>query len=116
MQTRNLYSITLGFILVGLGLAILNRGSNITFFVFPFFFSGDLAPYAMILTLFIIMMFFWWVNKNWEEDVRYSQSYRKNPEYLRVGTSCKYCGNPLPVNATYCPSCGSTVGEKDAFP
>ena len=108
---RDLYQITIGFILVGLGLALLNQGSGGTFFIFPFFFTGDLAPYLMIATLFVMMMCFWWVNKNWEEDARFEKSFGQEQTFLRVGASCRFCGNPLPENAVYCPYCGNNVKE-----
>jgi len=106
---RDLYKITIGFILVGLGLALLNQGSGATFFIFPFFFTGELAPYMMIATLFVIMMCFWWANKNWQEDARFDQPFEQRQTYLRVGATCRFCGNPLPENAVYCSVCGNTV-------
>jgi hypothetical protein len=106
-----MYLITIGFIILGLGVALLDRGGGGTFFIFPFFFTGDLAPFLMISTLFIIMMFFWWVNKNWMEDSRFVQSQESRPVYLRVGASCQFCGNPLPENATFCSSCGNSVEQ-----
>lgn len=109
MAFRDLYQITLGFILVGLGLALLTFGEGGTFFIFPFFVTGNLAPFLMVATLFVVMIFFWWVNRNWVDDARFSQT--RSPEYLRVGTICKYCGSPLPENAIYCPACGKSVED-----
>lgn len=109
MALRDLYLITIGFILVGLGLALLTFREGGTFIIFPFFFTGNLAPFLMISALFVVMIFFWWVNRNWLDDARFSQTHR--PEYLRVGTICKYCGSPLPENAVYCPSCGKSVED-----
>ena len=43
------------------------------------------------------------------DDARFSQT--RSPEYLRVGTICKYCGSPLPENAIYCPACGKSVED-----
>ena len=69
-----MYLITIGFIILGLGVALLNLGDSVTFFIFPFFFAGELAPFFMISTLFIMMMVCWWANKNWEDDARFGQS------------------------------------------
>jgi len=109
MKNRDLYVITIGFIILGLGIALLNPGESFTFFVFPFFFVGDLAPVFMISTLFILMMVFWCANKNWVDDTRFSELRDTRPVYLRVESSCQFCENPLPENAVYCPACGNSV-------
>ncbi|MHA2353486.1 MAG: hypothetical protein ACXABX_10240, partial [Candidatus Thorarchaeota archaeon] len=83
MENRDLYMITIGFIILGLGVALLNLGESSTFFIFPFFFAGDLAPVLMISTLFIMMMCFWWTNKNWVEDERIVQPQEPKSVYLR---------------------------------
>ena len=116
LKYRDLYLVTIGFIILGLGVALLNRGGSITFFIFPFFLAGDLAPILMVSSLFIVMMFFWWVNKNWMDDTRFTQSHEPKLNYLRVDASCQFCGNPLPVKAAYCSSCGNSVdrGIKDS--
>lgn len=111
LENRELYIITIGFIILGIGVALLNLGEDSTFFIFPFFFAGNLAPVLMISTLFVMMMCFWWVNKNWAEDARFNQSHDQRHAYLRVGASCQFCGNPLPENATYCSSCGNPVDQ-----
>jgi hypothetical protein len=103
--------VTIGFIILGIGIALLNLGEGGTFFIFPFFFAGELAPVLMISTLFIMMMCFWWVNKSWVDDARFHQTYESRPVYLRVGASCQFCGSPLPENATYCSSCGNSVEQ-----
>ncbi|MHA3963724.1 MAG: hypothetical protein AM325_009305 [Candidatus Thorarchaeota archaeon SMTZ1-45] len=112
MKYREVYLITVGFIILGLGVALLNIGEESTFFIFPFFFTGPLAPVMMISTLFVIMMCFWWVNKNWVEDARYAQIDNSRLVYLRVNAVCRFCGNPLPENAVYCYSCGNSVEEQ----
>lgn len=112
LENRDLYTITIGFIILGLGIALLNLGEGGTFFIFPFFFAGNLAPVLMISTLFIMMMCFWWVNKNWAEDERFVQPHKPKSVYLRVGASCQFCGSPLPEDAAYCSSCGNSV-ERD---
>lgn len=112
MKNRELYLITAGFIILGLGVALLNLGDSVTFFIFPFFFAGNLSPILMISTLFIMMMFFWWVNKNWVDDSRFALSHEPRPVFLRVDASCQFCGNPLPEYAAFCSSCGNSV-ERD---
>ncbi|MFX1559495.1 MAG: hypothetical protein ACFFBL_02795 [Promethearchaeota archaeon] len=109
MENRDLFIITIGFIILGLGLALLDFGEGSTFFVFPFLFGGNLAPVLMLSTLFIMMMCFWWINKNWTEDARFLQSHGSRATYLRVSSSCPLCGAPLPENADYCFSCGNPV-------
>ena len=109
VKYRDLYLITIGFIILGLGVTLLSRGESITFFIFPFFFEGYLAPILMVSSLFIVMMFFWWANKNWLDDARFAQSHEPKPTYLRVDSSCQFCGNPLPVKAAFCSSCGNSV-------
>ena len=109
MKLRDLYVITIGFIILGLGIALLNRGGSGTFIIFPFFFAGNLAPLLVIPMLFIVMMFFWWINKNWVDDARFAQNHEQKPVFLRVGATCQFCGSPLPENALYCSVCGSHV-------
>lgn len=112
MKNRELYLITIGFIILGLGVALLSNGEGISFFIFPFFFTGPLAPVLMLTTLFVIMMCFWWVNRNWAEDARYAHLTESQSVYLRADTLCRFCGNPLPENAVYCYSCGNAVEEQ----
>ena len=119
MENRDLIIITVGFIVLGLGVALLNLGENSFFFVFPFFFAGSLAPVMIVVTLFMMMMCSWWVNKGWVVDARFASRQESRPVYLRVDSSCQFCGNPLPENAAYCSACGSQVerslGEDQSF-
>jgi hypothetical protein len=111
LENRDLYVITIGFIILGLGVTLLNLGEGSTFFIFPFFFTGNLAPVLMLSVLFIMMMCFWWVNKNWTEDARFIESSGQRAVYLRVSASCQMCGSPLPQDAAYCSSCGTPVEQ-----
>lgn len=104
--------IALGFIILGLGISLLNLGEGSFFFIFPFLFAGNLAPYFMLSTLFIVLMCFWWANRNWVEDARFISPMDQKPAYLRVRTSCPFCGNPLPERALFCYSCGNPVEEE----
>ncbi len=104
--------IALGFIVLGLGISLLNLGEGSFFFIFPFFFAGNLAPYFMLSSLFIVLMCFWWANRNWKEDARFISPLDEKPVYLRVRTSCTFCGNPLPERALFCYSCGNPVEEE----
>lgn len=119
MQIRDLYVIVIGFIILGLGIALLNPGGGTSFFIFPFFFAGGLAPVLMLATLFLMMMCFWQVNRSWREDERFLQSHETGPAYLRVGSRCQFCDSPIPENAGYCPACGNPVerqhGEELSF-
>ncbi|MFW9787639.1 MAG: zinc ribbon domain-containing protein [Candidatus Thorarchaeota archaeon] len=118
LENRDLVIITIGFIILGLGVALLNRGDGTFFFVFPFFFVGDLAPILAVISLFVMMMCFWWVNKRWIEDARFAQPQGR-PTYLRVSSICQFCGNPIPENAAFCSACGNpverTFGEDQQF-
>ena len=119
LQIRDLYIIAIGFIILGLGIALLNPGESTSFFIFPFFFAGDLAPFLMLATLFVMMMCFWQVNRSWREDERFLPSQEAGPVFLRVGSKCQFCASPIPENAGYCPMCGNPVerqyGEEHSF-
>jgi len=119
LENRDLYVITIGFIILGLGVSLLNLGESSTFFIFPFFFTGNFAPVFMLSVLFVMIMCFWWVNKNWTEDARFLDSSGQRPVYLRVNASCQICGSPLPQDAAYCSSCGTPVewdsGDNQSF-
>jgi len=119
LENRDLFIITIGFIILGLGLALLNLGNGGTFFIFPFFFTGDFGLLFMISALFIMMMCFWWVNKNWVGDARFDQFQEPRQVFLRVSALCQQCGSPLPEGAVYCSSCGNPVdryyGEENSF-
>jgi len=109
LKNKDLFIVTIGFIILGLGIALLNLGESSTFFIFPFFFAGNLAPILVIPVLFIMMMFFWWVNKNYADHARLTQSHELRPVYLRTFSTCQFCGNPLPEKAVFCSYCGNTV-------
>jgi hypothetical protein len=109
LENRELFVITLGFIILGIGMALLSLGEDTTFFIFPFFFAGDLAPIFMIVTLFIIMIFCWKINSSWNSDARFTNFQGQKQHYIRIGSLCHVCGTPLPENAAFCSSCGASV-------
>ncbi len=83
------------------------------FFIFPFFFffSGS-DPLGIILFLaFIIFMFIIMIRTTsdffGQSDMRYDNDLTE--KYLQVGSKCEYCSKALPVNASFCPSCGNAV-------
>ena len=101
-----------GFVMLGIGAALLSNSGEGVFFVFPFFFSGDtsfLVPSLVIISLAIIMFFFWWSNSQYPEDARFTKYQQPRKGVLKIGSMCQFCGNPLPENAAFCSSCGSQV-------
>ncbi|MFX1483428.1 MAG: zinc ribbon domain-containing protein [Promethearchaeota archaeon] len=111
MRTRGLMLVFLGFIVLGMGMAVLASSGQGTFFIFPFFFFGEsgLITSLGLIGLLFLMVFFFWANSRYPEDVRFSKYHEPSRSYLRVGSQCKICGSPVPENAEFCPSCGSKV-------
>ncbi len=118
---RELLLLVLGFIMLGIGTALLAIFGEGGFFVFPFFFFGDpgIVPLMVILSLGIMILFFWWANNQYPEDARFDKYQGPKEEVLRIGSLCKLCGSPMPENAAFCSSCGSQVdydfSDNDSF-
>ncbi|MFX0108648.1 MAG: zinc ribbon domain-containing protein [Candidatus Hodarchaeota archaeon] len=111
--------ICIGLVVLVSGLAILAglllNQTNFTFFVFPFFFFGnvDLPILILINAVFIgiFLIFLRMLARDglWNEM---NLPYEKTPVFLRVKGICDYCGEPIPEKASFCPSCGSTANTK----
>ncbi|MHA2078052.1 MAG: zinc ribbon domain-containing protein [Candidatus Thorarchaeota archaeon] len=119
MKIRELLLLVVGFIMLGLGALLVTNSGSGGIFVFPFFFFGDLAlaPIMVIFSLVIIVVFFWWANSNYPEDARFSKYEEPRMGVLKIGSMCQVCGNPLPENASFCSSCGSSLshGDNESF-
>ncbi|MGY5865243.1 MAG: zinc ribbon domain-containing protein [Candidatus Thorarchaeota archaeon] len=120
MKIRELLLLVVGIVMLGLGALLVTNSGSGGVFVFPFFFFfGDpaLAPIMVIFSLVIIVIFFWWANSNYPEDQRFSKYQEPRVGVLKIGSMCQVCGNPLPENASFCSSCGSSVdlGGNESF-
>jgi len=106
---RELLILGLGFVMLGMGAAVLAIFGEGGFFVFPFFFFGDLGlvPFIVIFSLVIMMFFFWWANNQYPEDARFVKYQGPREGFLKIGSPCQFCGSPMPENAAFCSSCGS---------
>jgi hypothetical protein len=104
-----------GFIMLGIGVALLTGSGGGGFFVFPFFFfSGDtgfLMPVLIIASLVIMMFFFWWANNKYPEDARFTKYQDQINGTLKIGSICQFCGSLLPENAMFCSACGNQVDD-----
>ncbi len=113
--------IILGFIMLGMGVVLLSDSGQGVFFVFPFFFFGDagFVPFAIIFSLMVLLLFFWWANYQYPEDARFKRYQSPRQEFLKVGSQCQFCGSPMPENASFCSSCGNQVeygfSDNDSF-
>ncbi|MFW9793724.1 MAG: zinc ribbon domain-containing protein [Candidatus Thorarchaeota archaeon] len=121
LRLREFWLVIIGFIMLGLGVALLARsGTGFSFFVFPFFFIGDsglFIPLVIVSSLMVMILFFWWVNSQFPEDARFLKYQEPQEGVLKIVSQCQFCGSPLPENASFCSSCGSQVeqGLDDTF-
>jgi hypothetical protein len=117
VKIRELLLLVVGFVMLSLGALLVTNSGSGGVFVFPFFFFGDpsLAPIIMIFSLVIIAIFFWWANNQYPEDARFSKYQEPRMGVLKIGSMCQVCGNPLPENASFCPSCGSSVDHDYSY-
>jgi len=110
--SQNLFTIGFLFIFLGLLLVIMtsvNLDGGFVFF-FPFFFfgsSGSSVMYILIGISFIIFFVMMCILPSIINQ-RYSQQ-QSEVRYVAIGSTCEYCGNPIPTNAIYCPVCGNAV-------
>ncbi|MFW9807796.1 MAG: zinc ribbon domain-containing protein [Candidatus Thorarchaeota archaeon] len=121
MKLREILILVTGFVMLGVGVAILAVFGESGFFVFPFFFIGDpaIGPFLVIFSLALVILFFWWANSQYPEDARFVKYQRSREEFLKIGGQCQICGNPLPEKAVFCSACGSEVkfdfSDNDSF-
>ena len=111
MKIRDLLIFVVGSIMLGVGVLLVTGTLNGGFFVFPFFVIGDitLAPFLVIFSLTIMVIFFWWGNSQYSDDARISKDSGTRRGVLKIGSICKFCGSPMPEDASFCSSCGSSV-------
>jgi uncharacterized membrane protein len=111
VKIRELLILVIGLVMLGLGLLLISDSASGGVFVFPFFFIGDatLAPIMIIVSLTIMVVFFWWANSQFTEDARFSKYQKQRMGVLKIGSMCQVCGNPVPENAAFCSACGSSV-------
>ncbi len=103
-----------GFVLIILGVILLLLPSwemeSGFFFIFPFFVFGNTQPFNVFLLFGIgILLFFVMVFLIPTLATQGKSNIGQESGFMAVGSYCKFCHNPIPVNATYCPSCGQTV-------
>lgn len=101
--TQNFLSMGILFIILGVLLLVISSGGfeNSVFFIFPFFFFSASEPVSTFLILgFIIFIFVIMIRTT-------SAFFGQSNTQLSVGSECKICLKPLPVNAAFCPSCGN---------
>ena len=104
----------LGYFLIVIGLILLlfpNWGTGEGFFfIFPFFVFGGTQSFNIILlfgigiVLFLVMLYFMTSLTS-----RANSELSQKPEFMSVGSYCEFCRSPIPVNATFCPSCGQPI-------
>ena len=101
--TQNYLSIGVLFIILGIILLVISsegiEGS--VFFIFPFFFFSGSDPIGIFIFLTFIIFMFVIMLRTTSDFVGQSD--------IPVGSKCEYCSTALPVNASFCPSCGNTV-------
>lgn len=113
--SSNLYLIGLFFIISGMLLIFVTSYNfeNGFFFFFPFFFFGgsgvSISMYFLLglvffISFLVMCVFPALINRSVSEG-------QAGIGYMAVGSYCNYCRNPIPVNATYCPICGSPVNQ-----
>ncbi len=99
----------LGFILISFGLVILALSSSETasgfFFIFPFFFVGDLGTTGLFYICVAIL-----VTGVLICQLNRFGSYRDKVKPQHVIT-CVQCNEKLPMNADYCLRCGNPVND-----
>ncbi|MHA2046275.1 MAG: zinc ribbon domain-containing protein [Candidatus Thorarchaeota archaeon] len=113
MNIRESLIFVVGLIMLVLGTLLVTNTLNGGFFVFPFFFFGDttFAPFLVIISLTIMVIFFWWANSQYPDDTRISKDWESRRGVLKIGSICKFCGSPMPEDASFCSSCGSIKSE-----
>jgi hypothetical protein len=105
-------TLIVGFLLIIIGIALLTLSSgnveNSVFFIFPFFFFSGSDPIGILFALAFALILLIVVIRS---TSFFSSSFEneRRDQYLKVGAICAYCGEPMPSNSAFCPSCGNPV-------
>ncbi len=122
-KEKHLVIIVIGFILLGMGTAMLalsSTGEQTGFvIVFPFVITNSLGPVAEVVILIITLGIALWFVKGLAYLVQkggFENGARLHPRYLRVDSLCAHCESPLPSQASFCPTCGRPIdGVQKSF-
>ena len=111
--------IVIGFVLLGMGMAMLalsSAGEQTGFvFAFPFIITSGLDPIFEVVILIITLGIVLWFVKGVVHLVQkggFEKGTRLHTRYLRVDSLCDHCEGPLPSQASFCPICGSPIDAK----
>ncbi|MHA1587447.1 MAG: hypothetical protein ACTSV9_01600 [Candidatus Thorarchaeota archaeon] len=113
--------IAIGFVLLGMGMAMLTLSSTgeQTGFVFPFVIISGLGPVAEVVILIITLGIALWFVKGAVYLIQkggFENGARLHTRYLRVDSLCDHCESPLPSQAFFCPICGKPIdGRQNSF-
>lgn len=115
-KEKYLVIIVIGFVLLGMGMAMLalsSTGEQTGFvFVFPFVITSGLGPVAEVVILIITLGIALWFAKGVLDLVQnggFEDGTRLHTRYLRVDSLCDHCEGPLPSQASFCPGCGRPI-------
>ena len=111
----NLFFIGFFFIILGALLLLFASGSidNGFFFIFPFFFFSGTGSFNAVLLVGIgLFLFFAMLCMIPRIFSQTDFNTRRQSDFMIVGTHCAYCGNLVPENAAYCPTCGHTIDQE----
>jgi hypothetical protein len=116
MKMKDLAIVVAGFFLLGTGMAMLTLSSTSeeAYFVFvlPFVIPSGLGSVATAIILAITLGFAIWFVKGLLDLVpigRFEDGTHLHTRYLRVDSLCDICESPLPLRASFCPSCGKPI-------
>ena len=122
-KEKHLGIIIIGFILLGMGMAMLalsSTGEQTGFvIVFPFAITSGLGSVAEVVILIITLGIALWFVKGLAYLVQkggFENDTRLHTRYLRVDSLCTHCESPLPSQASFCPICGRPIdGMQKSF-
>jgi hypothetical protein len=111
--------LTAGFLFIFLGIILLwstgtTSGGDV-FFVFPFFYGGSdilglVVLFALALVFFAIVAH---VTSTFVLQANTRSYFGKANDFIPMGSRCRYCSKPMPMNSSFCPFCGSPTEQND---
>ncbi|TXT57487.1 MAG: hypothetical protein BAJATHORv1_10189 [Candidatus Thorarchaeota archaeon] len=112
--------IQLGIILLFMGFGILLLTSptegQTFFFVFPFFFFGELTGIGFVISLAIIGIMIWYFVAGFPKSISRQGRLENERIYLEVEGICDYCGSAIPTGASFCQVCGRSIrNERESW-